>query len=682
MKKWLYCLFLSFVLPLLLCGQTMMLDSLMIELSESAEDTAKVKLLHDISWEYSRVDVDKMQDYTKQALALSNVLDYPKGRAKSFYYLAVASLYKGHLEASYDYGQKAYDTAAEINDQKTMASAVNVFGIYHHEKGNLVKALEHYLEGLKYSALISDTISLSIGNFNIGILYEKMEQKERAASYFERAAALGKATNDYETICMSYSSLGAILEKEEKYDEALAYYQDGLEIAMKHEDKFNTAHMLMGMAQVQSEKGNVELALSNAQRASQYYMEIGNEDMVPYAFGALAEIYNKMEDYDNAVRYAQESMNLVEKHQIRDLVPDLHKSLSEAYAGLGQYEKAYRYHVFFQESKDSIVNESLAQRIAEQEASFRMTQQATENQLLKEKQARQDVVLKNRNTIAVATILGLLLVSCLALALFVAFRQKLAYNRQLKDEVKNRTAELETSNAALIKSNTELERFAYIASHDLKEPLRNIVSFSKLIDRRVGGTFDDTTRDYLEFVINNAKQMNILIEDVLEFSRIGHTNVSFEDVEMVKIIRQVEMALGQMLAEKNAAIYFELLPRIYSKESQIYLLFKNLIENAIKYNNSDLPTVRVRYIDQGEHHLFMVEDNGIGIAQEYQDQIFHMFKRLHTRDHYKGSGLGLAICKKIVDFLGGKIWVESKEGSGSRFCIQMPIDPKAHRLKN
>ena len=107
-----------------------------------------------------------------------------------------------------------------------------------------------------------------------------------------------------------------------------------------------------------------------------------------------------------------------------------------------------------------------------------------------------------------------------------------------------------------------------------------------------------------------------------------------------------------------------------------------MIENAVKYNTSEVPVIRVRYVDQGEHHLFIIEDNGIGIAEEYQDQIFQMFKRLHTRNNYQGSGLGLAICKKIVEFLGGTIWVESKEGIGSRFCFQLPVDPAAYRLAN
>lgn len=231
---------------------------------------------------------------------------------------------------------------------------------------------------------------------------------------------------------------------------------------------------------------------------------------------------------------------------------------------------------------------------------------------------------------------------------------------------------LKSSNENLQQSNKELERFAYIASHDLKSPLRNIVSFVNLIERRYGHQFDKNGNDYFNIIKTNARQMHHLVEDILEYSQTNNKELRKETVDLTKIL--LEIATQLQLNEKYvpSEVLFDEIPLLHADPATIGQLFQNLIENGLKYNDKPNRMVKVEFIKQKSRVYFKVSDNGIGIDEEYKNSIFEMFKRLHNQDTYKGTGIGLAICKKIVDLYEGKIWVTSKAGKGSTFHIVFP----------
>lgn len=241
-------------------------------------------------------------------------------------------------------------------------------------------------------------------------------------------------------------------------------------------------------------------------------------------------------------------------------------------------------------------------------------------------------------------------------------------------KLKQSEAELKKSNTKLKQSNTELERFAYIASHDLKTPLRNVTSFLNLIQLRIQRNYNDPTiEEYLEFAVNGARQMNQLIVDVLEFSKLGPENTTTSKlVRLNDCIRLAIQNLKPFIEAKNAKVKIDHLPQIIADDSRMLQLFQNLIENGIKYNESATPEVTIRCTEQHNTYHIIIEDNGIGFREEYSTQIFEMFRRLHTTSEYTGTGIGLAICKKIVLELGGHIRVNSVEGTGSSFTIELP----------
>lgn len=241
-------------------------------------------------------------------------------------------------------------------------------------------------------------------------------------------------------------------------------------------------------------------------------------------------------------------------------------------------------------------------------------------------------------------------------------------NRTLEDRVRRRTLELQ-------RSNEELERFAYVASHDLQEPLRTIGNFARLIERRYKGRLDQDADEFIQFLTDGAARAQTLINDLLQFSRVGTHGKEFEDVDCGELVDQVWRSMSAAARESGAEISTSDLPTVRGDRGQLTQLFQNLIGNAIKFcKPGERPRIRVVAERQEGGTLFRVEDNGIGIDSKYFERIFVLFRRLEG-NKYSGTGIGLAICKKIVQRHGGEIWVESSPGEGTTFRFTIP-DPQ------
>ena len=225
----------------------------------------------------------------------------------------------------------------------------------------------------------------------------------------------------------------------------------------------------------------------------------------------------------------------------------------------------------------------------------------------------------------------------------------------------------------LKRSNTELEQFAYVTSHDLQEPLRMISSYVQLLSERYKGKLDSDADDFIGYAVDGANRMQTQIQDLLTYSRIGTRGKPFEPTDCEDVLEQVLSNLKMAIEESGAEVTHDTLPTVMVDNSQLVQLFQNLIENAIKFRGDELPRIHVsatrelEEITNYEYWLFSVRDNGIGIKPEFFERIFEIFQRLHGRGEYSGTGIGLAVCKKIVERHGGQIWVESEPGNGAKF---------------
>jgi two-component system sensor histidine kinase/response regulator len=254
-------------------------------------------------------------------------------------------------------------------------------------------------------------------------------------------------------------------------------------------------------------------------------------------------------------------------------------------------------------------------------------------------------------------------------------RQLVAQNRQLQEEIavrKTAEAVLALRSQELARSNAELEQMAYVASHDLQEPLRMVASYLQLLVQRYGGRLDGDAHEFIGFAVDGAKRMQALIDDLLTYSRVATKARPLRPTDCGAVLDTVRHSLRMALQESGGSIEYGPMPVVEGDGAQLTQLFQNLLANAIKFRGPQPPEIRVRAAAVADGWQFSVQDNGIGIAPEYFERIFVMFQRLHRRSEYEGTGIGLAICKKIVERHGGRLWVESAPGQGTTFSFTLP----------
>jgi signal transduction histidine kinase/CBS domain-containing protein len=264
----------------------------------------------------------------------------------------------------------------------------------------------------------------------------------------------------------------------------------------------------------------------------------------------------------------------------------------------------------------------------------------------------------------------------------------LRLNQELEAKVKQRTTQLAQTNEQLQhsneqlailnqefqRSNQELEQFAYVASHDLQEPLRAVAGYTQLLVNEYRDRLDETALEYADFIVDGAKRMQQLIQDLLTYSRVGTRGQEFAPTDCNAVLQQVLQNLQVAIADNQATITAEPLPTVNGDRNQLVQLLQNLIGNAIKFHRDEPPHVYITAQKQDNDWLFQIQDNGIGIKPQYLERIFEVFKRLHTRREYPGTGIGLAICKKIATRHGGRIWAKSESGVGTIFYFTIPLN--------
>ncbi len=265
--------------------------------------------------------------------------------------------------------------------------------------------------------------------------------------------------------------------------------------------------------------------------------------------------------------------------------------------------------------------------------------------------------------------------------LFTAILHDVTERRQAEDALKRFSAELESRvkerTEELERSNAELRQFAYVASHDLQEPLRMVASYLGLLERRYKGQLDKDADEFIAFAVDGARRMKGLIDDLLSYSRVGTRGQRLRPVEADGPLEHALANLGAAIADSAAVITHDPLPCVTADASQLAQLFENLLGNAIKFHGARPPRVHVSAERAGEQWVFAVADNGIGVEPQYTERIFQVFQHLHARDEFPGSGIGLAVCKKIVQRHGGRIWLDSQPGEGAIFRFTMPASQPA-----
>ena len=597
---------------------------------------------------------DLSQDFSEDKLIKANIL------------VAHYHMIKGSLDSARVILKESVTQSKSIQNDTLLALVYHALGQNYQYTGTFERAIEHFHEAIK----INDSLGLvkeSIKQLNnIGLLYRQEEEYDLALVYLERCFKISKENKFKRSEVYANGNIAYVLIKQEKWEEALKRLEEALALNKEIDDilAFCSLNYLISDVKLnQKEYGEAKtFALKSLEAANEVNFAVGKI----YSQRVLGEVYLNEKKYNQARSIINETLNYLNENSANLYLEDLLNVSYQIEYETRNYKEALAIQNQLYTRRDSLTQIKTKEKIADSEYKY---------QLLKNEKEKEMLVIQNESSqqnsfLAMTIAFLLLLVFLLALSGYVNSKSQ---NKNLEQAIKERTKELETS-------NEELERFAYIASHDLKTPLRSIVSFTSLLERKLKGHDNEQVHEYLSYIKNGGLRLNNLISNTLKYSKVSSQKNENSDgdtpgVDLNTVLEEVEVFLSPYIKERSAKIIkHNSLPWLQANHSSMVLLLQNLIENSIKYNESTQPIVEISSIKKDAFISIFVKDNGIGIPSEYYDRVFVMFSRLHNQGEYEGSGLGLSICKKIVDQLGGQICIDSEVAEGCVFEIKIPLD--------
>lgn len=560
----------------------------------------------------------------------------------------------------------------EHPDQKKLFT-LNISEAYDYTRfGYYSKAECLFKQSIQLAKELGDSWKEACAWYGLGYLtQEKLLSQcssppsQQGLNAFFEAIKLLKKERDSTFLVDAYDAQGYVFFLQGQIPNAIQYGEKALKLCSTLDDCTSEPNILSNLSEYY-------LALRNFHKGKQYlYRAL---DWIESHPGEVEEEieFNVYRNQANILLYegkieegeqlARRVLHYAMKHKDPYLLKETNKMLIGYAAASGDFKKAFALQQNFMNQLDSLHEMQLVLNHDRNQTLLNIGLRDKEYQLLGAKLYSQRVITWSAVGLIVL-LLGLLS------ALFFLNRQSKQFNAKLKNEVERQTKELRNSNEAL-------ERFAYIASHDLRTPLRNVISFIGLIQRRLKDHNDPDLNSFIQYAKDYANHMNRLLNDILDYSKLGERSdyARQQSVDLNLVVEKVFRMVKEKFREKMGILEVGLLPTVYGDETSLIRLIQNLLENAITYNDKEFPLVAVMLHSVSDNFAVVcVRDNGIGIDPAYHEKVFEMFTRLHNMEQYPGTGLGLAICKRIVNKLGGEIWLDSIEGEGTSVFFTLPI---------
>ncbi|MFT5384606.1 MAG: signal transduction histidine kinase, partial [Saprospiraceae bacterium] len=466
---------------------------------------------------------------------------------------------------------------------------------------------------------------------NIATIYASLFNYQEAINRYQTVLAEYDDVIDDYTRVIVCNNLGNIYYHSDDPRKAINRFEEAYELAVKINYREMIAHTLAQKGRTNAALKNFDLALKNAEEAQVLITELGEINGKQINLINFGNIYYHKKEFDKAIKLT--SQGIVAAKRMKDEENEIrgYQILAKIYQELQNFEKALSYQLIYSKAQEGFAKEQRSRQVLDMEIQFAIQQKQKEIEQLTRDNEYQALLLTQSDQIA-------------------------------------------NQNVQLLQVNEELRQFAYVASHDLKEPLRMIGSYTQLIQRKFKAEVDEDTASFFGFVSEGVIRMNNLLDALLKYATIGKSELEIEKVNLNDILDICRINLQVSIAETNTIITVKNpLPVVHSVQSLLIQLFQNLISNAIKFRKEDIrPEIKVFSKEDEDQYKIYISDNGIGINPEFQERIFIIFQRLHTRSQYEGTGIGLAVCQKIVQKLGGVISVKSQLDQGATFSFTIP----------
>lgn len=570
---------------------------------------------------------------------------------------------------------KYLDIAPVKEDPELQAKAYVEIATIYTQYGDFEKALDYRLEAFEYFELSGNEWYVINSNYELGRLYFQLEQFKNAEKYFSQCYAIARDGENDHILYACLAALGSVHEKLGELDTSVRYNQQSLALADSIGYQLGVAFALQNIGTNKTKQKRYWSAEQDLRKALDLFQSLNFKNGQVSTMQYLSELYAEQDRAEEAIAVLEEGLVVAREVNHRQKISDFYKKLGLLYERVGNMSKSVDFLKKHTELKEILIDEKTLDDLANRSSRYELEKKEMEVKNLQEKSKREQEI--NRMYNLLSALIALFFLS-MAILFFYWFRRQKQYSLKLSKV----NATIQRQNRKLESLNRKIEQYAYVASHDLKEPIRTIGSFIELLDKRYQHVFDDRAQEFMHFITDAVSRMKRMLDDLLQYSRIDREEAPMEVVPSSEIIRYVEQSLRQKIEEKGAEmiVHEADLPEVVGNQTQLTRLFQNLISNAVKFSGKEKPIVEIGCTRQDDHLRFFIKDNGIGIPPEYQKKIFEMFTRLHSRKTYEGTGIGLASCKKIVDRHGGDIWVESTPGKGSTFFVKMPRRSGSNRV--
>ncbi|MEO1626641.1 MAG: hypothetical protein AAFV25_15910, partial [Bacteroidota bacterium] len=597
-------------------------DSLLNVLETLEEDSTKAEIYLSLTELNLYSHPLKTIQFCRQRIALCEQMQDHSCTYGSYIQLFNAQLYYGmQADSLLKTVQLMEKHTIEHRDEADLMNVYWVYALYYQNIKQTDNAIEAYIKALdkarKYD-FGGEIEGALVGNIG-GILLDQ-ERYEEALDYIEKGLEL--ITEDIGRGELFYD-MGLIYTHNRNDKKALQSFEQSHFLYQRGKDTKGMAMALIAQAKYYDRKANFPKANQLYNRANDL---IDNNDigsLLPTIYVSLAKHYQQRQDHRTAVEYGEQSLAEIEKQKNYDALADAYSILHESYAKLGDHQRAYEIRGREMAYRDSVNSAELLTNVEALRTAFEVEQKETENQLLKAQAASNQKTIQSRNITAIALFLGLLLMLTWALTVFRISRQKQKYNEQLEMTVQERTAALKKANKNLVQANYELQTFNHIASHDIKEPMRNIGGYIGLIYRLLPSDVRVDMKGHFDTIRKSTYQLYTVVEDFSRYRQLSQDEeIVTKPVDLDSIIDSLDLALSDYKKDKNAKIINKGLIRIDTNASMMYIVLKKIIENGLKFNRSQIPIVSLSAQSNGEFAEIFIEDNGIGIAPAYQEQVF------------------------------------------------------------
>jgi signal transduction histidine kinase len=519
------------------------------------------------------------------------------------------------------FSRSLLDIARQINDEALEATALLNLGIVRSIESDYRSAMTHFVESLEKSERVGFPSNVAHCLINIGNVYANLFNYEDAFDRYNTALTnYADVLNENTRIAVNLN-IGNLCHATEQYDLANDYFEKGLEIADKNDKSDMSAHAHSLICRTfLADKRSIEARRHLDNGATNHPIHLLNIAEIYFAEGNTEGATQQTENGIDAAKNAKDDTSELRGFRL----------LADIYEKIGDFKRAFKAEKVYSTKQIDYLRMQRTMHALDLEIRFSLREKQQRIEELTKENSFQGILLEKSDQIA-------------------------QQNTQLKQ------------------ANEELQQFAYITSHDLKEPLRMIGSFSQVIQQSYSAKLGGESAMYFRYINDGVTRMNALLDALLQYATIGKIEIEPEDVDIAEVVGIAKDNLHVKIEETFGNIMCGELPKVASMQSLLVQLFQNLIGNALKFNKPDSrPIVLINAEDKRDQWLFSVEDNGIGIDAEHRDRIFVIFQRLHGRDKYEGTGIGLSICQKIVHQLGGKIWVESEPLKGATFFFTLP----------